>query len=58
MKSEGKLMEILEAFALTGSLRAASELAGFPHHTVARYVAAPRGGWTHRAAGGEAAVDR
>ena len=32
-------MEILEAFDLTGSLRAAAELAGCSHHTVARLVA-------------------
>jgi transposase len=31
-------MEILEAFDLTGSYRAAAELAGCDHHTVARYV--------------------
>ncbi len=32
-------MEILEAYDLTGSYRAAAELAGCDHHTVARYVA-------------------
>lgn len=32
-------MEILEAFDLTGSYRAAGELAGCSHHTVERYVA-------------------
>ena len=32
-------MEILEAFDLTGSLRAAAELAGCSHHTVEHYVA-------------------
>lgn len=31
-------MEILEAYDLTGSFRAAAELAGCDHHTVARYV--------------------
>jgi hypothetical protein len=31
-------MEILEAYDLTGSYRAAVELAGCDHHTVARYV--------------------
>src|SRR4029453_16763420 len=31
-------MEILEAYDLTGSYRAATELAGCDHHTVARYV--------------------
>jgi hypothetical protein len=30
--------EILEAYDLTGSYRAAAELAGCDHHTVARYV--------------------
>ncbi|GAA1786746.1 hypothetical protein GCM10009712_37680 [Pseudarthrobacter sulfonivorans] len=33
-------MEILAAYDLTGSLRAAAELAGCSHHTVARHVAA------------------
>ena len=32
-------MEILAAFDLTGSLRAAADLAGCSHHTVARLVA-------------------
>ena len=32
-------MQILEAFDLTGSLRAAADLAGCSHHTVARLVA-------------------
>ncbi|GGO60619.1 hypothetical protein GCM10012289_00910 [Nonomuraea cavernae] len=31
-------MEILEAYDLTGSYRAAAELSGCDHHTVARYV--------------------
>lgn len=31
-------MEILEAYDLTGSYRAAADLAGVDHHTVARYV--------------------
>lgn len=39
MKSDEEIMEILEAFDLTGSYRAAAELAGCDHHTVARYVA-------------------
>lgn len=38
MKSAGEAVEILEAFDLTGSLRAASELAGCSPNTVARYV--------------------
>ena len=33
-------MEILEAYDLTGSYRAAAELVGCDHHTVARYVRA------------------
>ena len=40
MKSAEEIMEILEAWDLTGSLRDAGELAGCSHHTVARYVAA------------------
>jgi molybdenum-dependent DNA-binding transcriptional regulator ModE len=31
-------MEMLEAYDLTGSARAAAELAGCSHHTVTRYV--------------------
>jgi hypothetical protein len=44
LKSAEEIMEILEAFDLTGSLRAAAELAGVSHHTVARYVAAREAG--------------
>ncbi|WP_346279213.1 IS21 family transposase [Pseudonocardia sp.] len=40
MKSAEEIMEILEAFDLTGSFRDAGELAGCSHHTVARYAAA------------------
>ena len=40
MKSDGEIMEILAAYDLTGSLRAAAELTGCSHHTVARHVAA------------------
>ncbi|MCI2266649.1 IS21 family transposase [Sediminivirga luteola] len=40
MKSAEEIMEILEAFDLTGSYRDAGELAGVSHHTVARYVMA------------------
>ena len=36
-RSEG-VVEILEAFDLAGSYRAAAELAGCSHHTVARYA--------------------
>jgi len=39
VKSYEEIMEILEAFDLTGSFRAASELAGCSHHTVEAYVA-------------------
>jgi hypothetical protein len=39
MKRSREIMEILEAFDLNGSYRAAAELAGCDHHTVARYVA-------------------
>lgn len=39
MKSSGEIMEILEAYDLTGSYRRAAELAGCSHHTVTRYVA-------------------
>lgn len=39
MKSQEEAMQILEAYDLTGSLRAAAALAGVSHHTVARYVA-------------------
>ncbi|GGK44126.1 hypothetical protein GCM10010124_41200 [Pilimelia terevasa] len=38
MKSGREIVEILEAYDLTGSYRAAAELAGCDHHTVARYV--------------------
>ena len=44
MKSAEEIMEILEAFDLTGSYRDAAELAGCDHHTVARYVAAREAG--------------
>ena len=44
MKSAEEVMEILDAYDLTGSLRDAAELAGCSHHTVARYVAGPRAG--------------
>ena len=39
MKSAEEIMNILEAYDLTGSLRDAAELASCSHHTVARYVA-------------------
>jgi hypothetical protein len=40
VKSAEEIMQILEAFDLTGSCRDAAELAGCSHHTVARYVRA------------------
>jgi transposase len=39
VKFSGEIMEILEAYDLTGSYRTAAQLAGCSHHTVARYVA-------------------
>ena len=39
VRTPEEVMEILEAYDLTGSYRAAAELAGCDHHTVARYVA-------------------
>ena len=44
MKSAEEIMNMLEAFDLTGSLRDAGELAGVSHHTVGRYVAAGEAG--------------
>ena len=38
MKSREEIMEILEAFDLTGSFRAAAELVGCSHHTVEHHV--------------------
>src|SRR5665647_191737 len=40
VKSAEEIMNMLDAFDLTESLRDAGELAGVSHHTVARYVAA------------------
>jgi transposase len=39
LKSYEEIMDILEAFDLTGSFRAAGQLAGCSHHTVEHYVA-------------------
>lgn len=44
MKSYEEIMDILEAFDLTGSFRAAGELAGCSHHTVEAYVQRRDGG--------------
>ena len=38
VKSDEEIMEILEAFDLTRSYRAAAELAGCSHHTVKDWV--------------------
>jgi hypothetical protein len=38
VKRSEQIMETLEAYDLTGSYRAAAELAGCDHHTVRRYV--------------------
>ena len=38
MKSDGELMEILNAYDLTGSYRAAAESCGCSHHTVKKAV--------------------
>ena len=47
VKSAEEIMEILEAYDLTGSFRDAGELAGCSHHTVAGYVARREaGGWS------------
>ncbi len=40
LKSSEEVMEILEAYDLTGSFRAAAEMAGCDHKTVAHWVAA------------------
>src|SRR5450755_4518651 len=50
LKKAEEVMEILEAFDLTGSLRAAAELCGCDHKTVAHWVAARDCCW-RRAAG-------
>jgi transposase len=44
VKSYEEIMEILEAYDLTGSFRDAAELAGCSHHTVGAYVARRDGG--------------
>ena len=51
-------MEILAAFDLTGSLRAAADLAGCSHHTVARVVAErDAGGMSRRGCAGRRLID-
>lgn len=44
MLAREKIMEVLEAYDLTNSLRSAAQLAGVDHHTVKRYVAARNAG--------------
>jgi transposase len=44
MLSEGQIVEVLEAFDLTGSYRSAAQLCGVDHHTVRRYVHAREAG--------------
>ena len=44
MKSDEEIMEILEAYDLTGSFRGAAELAGCSHHTVEHWVVAREDG--------------
>ncbi len=39
MEPAEEIMNILEAYDLTGTLQDATELAGCSHHTVARYAA-------------------
>lgn len=40
MLSEERIVEVLEAYDLTGSFRSAAQLCGVDHHTVRRYVKA------------------
>jgi hypothetical protein len=56
VKSAEEIMNILEAYDLTGSLRDAAELAGCSHHTVARYVAEREAGRAPGAAARRAGV--
>ena len=58
MKSSEEIMEILEAYDLTGGLRAAAALAGCDHKTVAHYVALRDAGHGAGGAGAAADVDR
>ena len=51
MKSDGEIMEILNAYDLTGSYRAAAELCGCSHHTVKKAVEDRDAGVPRRAGG-------
>jgi transposase len=56
MYSKEKILEILEAYDLTKSLRSAAALCGCDHHTVARYVAARAAGLDPSTGGDRAGV--
>ena len=56
MYSKEKILEILEAYDLTKSFRAAAALTGCDHHTVARYVAARAAGLDPSIGGGRPSV--
>ncbi len=47
MKNSREIMEILEAYDPTGTYRAAAELTGLDHHTVARHVKMRAAGQHH-----------
>jgi hypothetical protein len=58
VKSAGEIMEILEAFDLTESHRAAGELVGCSHHTISGYVTArEQGGLSDRPAARPQLID-
>jgi len=57
VKSDEEIMEILEAFDLTGSYRDAGELAGCSHHTVADHVEARAAGRLGEAARRDQLID-
>jgi transposase len=56
MLSEEKMMEILEAYDLTGSFRSTAALCGVDHHTVRRYVQARAAGLDPAASVGRPAI--
>lgn len=53
MKSDGELMEILNAYDLTGSYRAAADLCACSHHTVKKAVDDRDGGYRQPRGGPE-----